>query len=122
MGACFLALSTSLPEIATSIAAVRLGKLDLALGNIFGSNMFNIFVIPTLKVISLARGDPLLLAPGDGTDNMIAGLLAILLTAIAVAGLAYQSRRKVLRRFGFDAILIVLVYLGGMALLLTGSH
>ena len=124
VGACFLAVSTSLPEIATSIAAVRLGKLDMALGNIFGSNMFNIFVIPTLKAISLARGDPLLLGPGagDGTDNMIAGLLAILLTAIAIAGLAYQSRRKVLRRFGFDSILIVLTYLGGMALLLTGSN
>jgi hypothetical protein len=50
--------------------------------------------------------------------NLIVGLLAVLLTAIAVAGLAYQSRRSMLRRFGFDSILIAATYLGGMALLL----
>ncbi len=119
VGACFLALATSLPEIATSIAAVRLGNLDLALGNIFGSNMFNIFVFPMLKVVSLARGDELLMAPErfHSTEALITGLLAILLTAIAVGGLAYQSRRRMLRRFGFDSILIAVTYLGGMCLL-----
>lgn len=120
VGVCFLALATSLPEIATSISAVRMGDLDLALGNIFGSNMFNIFVIPMLKVTSLAHGDSRLpgLATGAGTPNIIAGLLAILLTAIAVASLAYKSERKLLRRFGFDSILIAVVYVGGLWLLL----
>jgi cation:H+ antiporter len=121
VGACFLALATSLPEIVTSIAAVRLGNLDLALGNIFGSNMFNIFVIPMLKIVSLVRGDSIMLV-GQGSDitqNLIAGLLAILLTAIAIAGLAYKSRRKLLRRFGFDSVLIGLTYVLGMILLLA---
>lgn len=123
VGAGFLALATSLPEIVTSIAAVRLGDLDLALGNIFGSNMFNIFVIPVLKVVSMVSGEPLLLPVGTAvsTDKLITGLLAILLTAIAVGGLAYQSRRKVLRRFGFDSVLIAVTYVGGMILLLIDS-
>lgn len=121
VGAMFLALATSLPEIVTAIAAVRMGNLDLALGNIFGSNMFNIFVIPMLKVVSVARGDRLLM---DGehfsaTTNMFAGLLPIVLTGIAVAGLAYRSRRKLLRRFGFDSLLIGAVYAGGMWLLIS---
>ena len=120
VGAGFLALATSLPEITTSIAAVRLGKLDMALGNIFGSNMFNIFVIPMLKVVSLAQGDVLLLTSSGagGTQNIITGLLAMLLTAIAVGSLIYRSSRKMLRRFGFDAILIAATYVGGMILLL----
>ena len=131
VGAVFLGISTSLPEIVTSIAAVRLGNLDLALGNIFGSNMFNIFVIPVFKVVSLAKGDALLLGTGavHTTQSLIAGLLAILLTAIAVSGLAYKRKSapsaagrlgtSVLGRFGFDSILIAVTYLGGMILLLT---
>ena len=121
IGAFFLAFATSLPEIVTSVAAVRLGKLDLALGNIFGSNMFNIFVIPVLKGVSLVHGDTLLFnaEASAGTQNLVTGLLAILLTAIAVGGLAYKSRRKLLRRFGFDSILIFVVYVGGMMLLMV---
>jgi len=123
VGAAFLALATSLPEISTSIAAVRLGNLDLALGNIFGSNMFNIFVIPMLKVTSLVKGDPLLMnMPSFGsTQNLITGLLAVLLTAITVGGLAYKSKRKMLRRFGLDSILIAVAYVGGMVLLLMNA-
>ena len=122
VGACFLALATSLPEIVTSVAAVRLGNLDLALGNIFGSNMFNIFVIPMLKVVSLVKGDALMLAEHavNSTQNVITGLLAILLTAIAVGGLVTQSQRRALRRFGYDSILIVVTYVAGMLLLLAG--
>lgn len=124
VGACFLALATSLPEIVTSIAAVRLGNLDLALGNIFGSNMFNIFVIPFLKGVSLGRGDAVMLTAtaSDSTQNLIAGLTAILLTTIAIGGLTYKSHRKMLRRFGFDSILIAIVYTGGLLLLLAGTH
>ncbi|MFQ5591722.1 MAG: sodium:calcium antiporter [Phycisphaerae bacterium] len=120
VGACFLALATSLPEIVTSIASVRMGNVDLALGNIFGSNMFNIFVIPFLKVVSVCHGDARLLATEafTGTQNLIAGLLAIVLTAIALGGLAYKSQGKLLRRFGFDSILIAIAYCGGMLLLL----
>jgi cation:H+ antiporter len=121
VGAGFLALATSLPEIVTSITAVRLKNLDMALGNIFGSNMFNIFVIPVLKAVSLVQGEPLLLAAGavNSAQNLITGLLAILLSAVAVGGLTYQSRSPSRRRFGLDSILIAIIYLGGMALLLA---
>lgn len=122
VGAGFLALATSLPEITTSVAAVRIGNLNLALGNIFGSNMFNIFVIPMIKVVSMIRGDDLLLNPGqfNATESVITGMLAILLTSIAVGGLTYKSKRVLLGRWGmgFDSILIGIVYVGGMALLL----
>ncbi|RME38074.1 MAG: sodium:calcium antiporter [Planctomycetota bacterium] len=122
VGACFLALATSLPEIATSISAVKIGKLDLALGNIFGSNMFNIVIIPVLKGLSLGGGHAVMLTPhaSDTTQNLIAGLLAMLLTAVAIGGMAYRSHTRI-GRFGFDSILIAAIYLGGMALLVTGT-
>jgi cation:H+ antiporter len=124
VGAVFLALATSLPEIVTSIAAVRLGDLNLALGNIFGSNMFNIFVIPFLKGISVVTGESVMLA-GSSTSSsqkLIAGLLAVLLTAIAAGSLTYQTQRKMFSRFGFDAVLIAVTYFGGMALLLMSAE
>lgn len=120
VGAFFLAIGTSLPEITTSIAAVRLGNLDLALGNIFGSNMFNIFVIPFLKGVSLFQGESLMVQ-GNQAPNIMTGLLAMLLTGIAVGGLTYQSSRKTLRWFGFDSVLIAVVYIGGMILLMAGG-
>jgi len=123
VGAAFLAVATSLPEIVTGIAAVRLGNLDLALGNLFGSNMFNIFVLPMMKGVSLIRGDDLLFDPGtfNGSQALFTGLLPILLTAIAIGGLTYRSKRRMLRRFGFDSVLIAIVYGIGMIVLLTSG-
>ena len=120
VGAAFLAVATSLPEIVTSLAAIKLGNVNLALGNIFGSNMFNIFVIPFLKGVSLLRGDALLMHGPDFQlpQATIAGLLPILLTAIAMAGLTYGTRRQFFR-FGIDSVLIAVVYGVGMILLLS---
>ena len=45
VGASFLALATSLPELATALAAVRIGAYDLAVGALLGSNAFNMAII-----------------------------------------------------------------------------
>ena len=58
---------------------------------------------------------------GNQSPNVMTGLLAMLLVAIAVGGLTYQSSRKTLRWFGFDSLFIAIVYLGGMILLVTGG-
>lgn len=50
VGSFMLAFVTSLPEVAASIAAIRLGAPNMAIGNIFGSNLFNIFVIPVTDI------------------------------------------------------------------------
>ena len=119
VGSLFLAIATSLPEIATGLSAVRLGNLDMALGNIFGSNMFNIFVVPMLKVSSLCSGQALLFNSEQFQlgETMIAGVLPILLTGVVVGGLSYRSQRRVFRRFGIDSALIATIYVVGMLLL-----
>jgi cation:H+ antiporter len=50
VGSFMLAMVTSLPEISSSIGALRLGAPNMAIGNIFGSNVFNIFVIPVTDI------------------------------------------------------------------------
>ena len=122
VGAAFLALATSLPEVVTCLAAIKLGELDMALGNIFGSNMFNVLVIPILKVISFATGAPLLMAGANFNplEATITGLLPILLTGITVAGLTYRTRRRLLR-FGFDSVVLAVVYALGMYVVFSSS-
>ena len=120
VGIIFLAVATSLPEIATSITAVRMNNLDMALGNVFGSNMFNMLVLPVVKIATLASGDRLVMSgPDFSVDaNVFAGLLPIILTGVAVAGMAYRTQRRVLK-LGVDSVLLVLVYAAGMFVLLT---
>jgi cation:H+ antiporter len=122
VGAAFLALATSLPEVVTCLAAIKLGHLDLALGNIFGSNMFDILVVPMLKVVSVIAGAPLLLGGANFNDleATVTGLLPILLTGITVAGLTYRTKRRVLR-FGFDSVLLALAYALGMYVMFSNS-
>lgn len=77
-----VALATSLPEMVTSLAAVRLGAYDLAVGNLFGSNAFNMMlVLPT----DIAYSKGALLA-SVGPIQTIAGLLAIVLMSIGIMG------------------------------------
>src|SRR5690606_13017661 len=44
-GTLFIAAATSLPELVVSLAALRMGALDMAVGNLLGSNVFNMFIL-----------------------------------------------------------------------------
>ncbi len=69
-----LSIGTSLPELATSVAAARKKNIDIALGNIVGSNIFNIFLILGLS----ATINPILVSTSSISDmlvNLLAGLL-----------------------------------------------
>ena len=126
VGAFFLAIATSLPEIVTGISAVRMGKLDLALGNVFGSNMFNVFVVPWLKGVAMLTGGGLLMtsAPDgpafDFARNTMTSALAIVLMGIAIASVVYRIERRIYF-LGFDSVVIGIVYVGGMLLLLQAG-
>jgi len=61
VGNIFIALSTSLPEVVVAIAAVKMDAVDLAIGNLFGSNIFNIFIL-AIDDIFFIKGPLLLLS------------------------------------------------------------
>ncbi|MGB9751865.1 sodium:calcium antiporter [Roseiflexus castenholzii] len=104
-GTIFVALSTSLPEVVVSIAALRIGAIDMAVGNIFGSNLFNIGIL-ALDDLFYTPG-PLLAAIEP--SHIIAVLAAMIMTAIAIVGLTYRSDSK--RLFiAWDALGIAVVY------------
>ena len=106
VGTFFLAVSTSLPEIAVSIAAVRIGSVDLAVGNLLGSNIFNILIL-ALDDIFYTRG---LLLKDASEFHIISVLSTIIMTAVVIIGLSYRAKGK---RFllAWDAALIFLIYI-----------
>lgn len=100
IGLTIVALGTSLPELFTSVAAARKGNADIAIGNIVGSNIFNIlFVIGVSAVIV-----PVPFAHGFRFDTLIAVLAAVLLLLCAL------KDRKLKRWSGVLMLLCYAVY------------
>ena len=111
IGLTIVAIGTSLPELASSIAAARKGENDLALGNIIGSNLFN-----TLAVVGLAAT----ISPMDEIEKAVTYRDMPLMTALTVALIVLGFRRKGDGRLNRIAGAILLaVYIGYLALLVV---
>ncbi|KAB7614440.1 sodium:calcium antiporter [Amylibacter sp. SFDW26] len=109
VGVTFLAAATSLPELATTIAAVRLGAYTLAISNIFGSNL--IMLVLVLPADTLDRSGPILKHTSHTLELAVA--LGLLTTTIYLVGLIV--RRKInIAGFGIDSLLVILTYFSGL--------
>ncbi len=108
VGAVLMAAATSLPELATDVAAVRLGAVDLAAGDLFGSSMANMLILAITDLLPPARR----VLRGAALDNALAACLAILLTAIAAVLVSLHDAHAVLG-VAPGAILLLLVYVAG---------
>lgn len=106
LGAALLAVTTSLPELVASIASLRIGAYDMAVGNLFGSNVANMSVL-LFADLAYTEG-PILaaVAPAQG----VAGVGAILLMAIAVAAIVGESERTRIRQLEPDGIVLLVTY------------
>lgn len=108
VGATLVAFSTSLPELVTSLAALRMGAHDLAIGNIFGSNAFNMILFVPLDWF---QEGPILnvVAP----EHAIVGLAVIIASLVTVLGQLYQIER---RRWLIDpdATVVILIIVGAL--------
>lgn len=114
VGTIFIALSTTLPELTVSVSAVRMDAVDLAAGNLFGSNIFNLLIL-AIDDFFFVRGPILSFV---SPDHAITALSAVLMSAVAVIGLIYRSEKK--RLFlAWDSISIALIYFANMLLLYT---
>ena len=110
-GATFLAVASALPEISSGIAAVRLGDLQLAVGDILGGNSFQICL---LLLADLLAGTPVIVAVHH-SDVWLGGL-GLLMTGIAAAAIIARPLRTHLW-LGLDSIALVVVYALGVVFL-----
>jgi len=88
IGALILSFATSLPELAVSMAAIRLGSIDMAIANILGSNFFDVCIPSFMDVVY--REGPLL--GSISPINIFMILLAITMTVVVIAGLLVRSK------------------------------
>jgi cation:H+ antiporter len=112
VGTALLSVVTSLPELLAALAAVRLGAFDMAVGNLFGSSVFNMLA---LGLSDFFYTDGRFLGAIDPNFALV-GLLGLLLTNMALVGNLARVERKFLF-IEIDAIAIIVVYLLGMYIL-----
>lgn len=110
VGAIFLAIATSLPEIVASVIALRMGAVDLAVSNIFGSNIFNIAALAVYDLVGVRGSLWTTLQPIHG----FTAIGAALMTALAIVALVYQAAKKPRWRLSWDALLLLVLYVGSM--------
>ncbi|TAM47062.1 MAG: sodium:calcium antiporter [Gammaproteobacteria bacterium] len=107
VGTLFVALATTLPEMTVTVTALRLGAIDMAIGNLFGSNLFNLAIIAVDDLFYL-KG-PLLAHVSD--LHAVSALSAVMMSGIAIVGLLYRPRSRLFGTVGWVSLMLLSVYL-----------
>jgi cation:H+ antiporter len=107
VGTLFVAFATSLPEMVVTIAALHIGAVDMAIGNLFGSNLFNIAILAIDDILYL----PGPLFESVSTTHAVSAFSAVMMTGAAIIGLLYRSRTRVLNTVGWTSVFLFVVYL-----------
>lgn len=116
VGTTLVALVTSLPELVTTLAAIRIGAADMAIGNLFGSNLFNMFAIGLTDMFFtegrfLAAIDP---------SFLLIGVIGLLMTGMGLIGNLAKLERRIWI-VEVDALALIVFYFGSLWLLYTRS-
>ena len=107
VGTLFVAFATSVPELAVTLAALRIGALDMAIGNVLGSNLFDILIIAVDDVF-FVRGSILAHVASAHFASVIS---AMMMTGIVIVGLLYRPRRRLFRTVGWASLFLLAIYL-----------
>jgi len=114
VGFLLVAIATSLPELSSVTAAVRAKRYELAVGDIFGTNLFNLTLLLVADLLS--GGEPVLAAAGP--FEVLGALVALLMTGAFVVGLLERRNRTILR-MGHDAAAALVIFVAGVAAMAT---
>ncbi|HKK49797.1 MAG TPA: hypothetical protein VJ932_11920 [Alkalispirochaeta sp.] len=114
LGGLFTAVVTSFPELITTIAAVKIGALTLAVSGIMGGNAFDVIFLGVSDIAY--RGGSVYHAMGDRPAFLI--MLTILLTSILLLGLIRREKHGI-ANIGFESFLLFMVYIGGFLIIVT---
>ncbi|MEJ7928624.1 hypothetical protein WG922_01440 [Ramlibacter sp. AN1015] len=113
-GALLTGVATSLPELVTTVAAVRRGALTLAVSDIVGGSLLDVLLVAIADLAFV--GGSIFHARGVGADESFIAALAIVLNTVLLVGLLYRQRDGP-GKIGFESVTIVALYLGGFAVL-----
>jgi len=108
VGALFTAISTSIPELIVSLAAVRQKALTLSVGNIIGGNTFDVLFV-AFADIAYNRGSIL---HAISSNQVYVVALTMMMTSILILGLLHREREG-FGKIGWESLMIIIVYLAG---------
>lgn len=117
VGTLFLALTTSMPELAVGFAAIRLGAIDIAVADLMGANMINIAKIFLID-ISYTQGSILSLV---SNAHLVTAIITIAMTLVVVIGLRFQYKRKVLKFASWYSYFLIGLWLVGAYLVFSSG-
>jgi Ca2+/Na+ antiporter len=109
VGSLFLAITTSMPELVVTIAALRLGAIDMAIADILGSNMFNIAIIAPVDLF-YTQGSIL---SAVSSNHLITAAVVVVMSLIVLAGLRFRRKRKACVFISWYALALIGVYVLG---------
>ncbi len=106
VGTLFMAFATTLPEIAVTIAALRLRALDMAIGNLLGSNLFNVTIL-AVDDLFYARG-PLL--TDAASVHVGTAVSAMIMSGLVMVGLVLRPQGRVFHVFSWVSLGLLAIY------------
>lgn len=106
VGTLLIALATSMPELVTTLASLRLGAIDLALGNILGSNLFDLLIV-ALDDIAFVGGP---LYRDLSTAHTVTTMVALGMTVVVIAALLRPPRSRWLGRLSWAGAALAILY------------
>lgn len=116
-GSIFLAISSSLPEIVVSISSVRVGSVNMGVGNILGSNLFDTIIIPISDIFYVKD----MILANISLVHIFTATIVIILTTIVITGIIYKSRKSFIR-LSWPTIFMLLIFVGYCFLLGKLTH
>ena len=117
IGTLFLAVATSLPELTVCYAAVKIGSVDMAIGNVFGSNIFNVATF-FLADLFFTKG-PILAYVSEA--HVLTGLLVILMSVLFITASTYSRIFWGFKQVPLSAAIVVLWLIGWLFILVFTS-
>jgi cation:H+ antiporter len=109
VGTIFVAITTSLPELTVSLAALKIGAVNMAVGNMLGSNLCNMAII---GVVDLFYWEAPVLSMVS-QSHALTGLIVVLMSGVVIAGLLARTRRRIPSRVSWYAVALIALYIGG---------
>jgi cation:H+ antiporter len=118
VGTLLVAAVTSAPEAAVTVAALRMGALDMAIANLLGSNLFDIIIL-ALDDLFYIKGP--LLAQVDASHALTA-FTAVMMSALVIVGLVFRPQRRALLGLTWISLGLFLLYILNAWLLFQHGH
>ena len=109
VGSLLLAVSTSMPELALTTAAVRIGAVDLAVADVVGANMIN---IAKIFIIDIFYTDGSILS-SVSRSQITTAIVAIGMSLVVIIGLRFRQRRKTFFVISWYSVLLIALYVYG---------